>query len=160
MSPQLRTVASTLVLALACAGCGGGDGGGDSPEQAGPCVVNYLEPIVILDPIFDYGNGSVLLEDIEVTDIRIDGRLADLQTLAQAPAKNMRLSDSKLICTVSPCGFGTQNGRYTFTLVKTGYRSVPIEVQAKYLRSFGVPGGCAVSYSGSTYPWVLFMQPA
>lgn len=87
--------------------------------------------------------GSALL-----SAFRIDGStvLPSELTRSDAVYGVQVTPDGELRCD-APCGFGTTEGRYRFTMEAAGYRPRSLDVEAVFE---GFSGGCPSSNSGST----------
>ena len=113
---------------------------------AGACDHEYRDPVLAL-ALRSGGPGTISLSGFS-----IDGRaVSALDQLAVPPAFHVRVVDDALICEV-PCGFGVEEGRYTFTAGASGFAPTPVDVEARY---DDFDSGCPSSNSGSTQIAVL-----
>lgn len=133
------TVTFTL---LAAAGCGGG-GAADNP-LAGPCVVQYAEPIVSIAQAVD-AVSSAPLPTVTLSELSFNGKALDPGQLPVA-ALNLAAAGSQWICT-TPCAFGSEAGEYRFSAAAEGHAAQPVNVTATYAQ---FTGGCPATYSGAT----------
>jgi hypothetical protein len=65
--------------------------------------------------------------------------------LTYPPAFGVTVEGSTLVCNV-PCGFGTEEGRYTFSVSAPNYKTSSVAQEGR----FQSHGGCPLTYSGST----------
>jgi len=84
----------------------------------GPCVHNYMEPILhittVRDTIKNYSPSFVILHDL-----RINGN-TQISRLVLVDSYSIVAKDSLFYCNV-PFGFGSEEGTYEFTVEAEGY---------------------------------------
>ena len=113
---------------------------------AGPCVHNYEDPILTIKSIEDAESGEQIPR-ITINEVFIDSVRKDVSSLVRESSQNVTLQDSSILCDV-PCGFGTETGRYEFTVHASGYEDTTMTKENIRYENFD--GGCPSSNSGST----------
>lgn len=137
---RIQTIQITLSAAVVVAGCGGG---GSEQPNAGPCVVNYTEPVVTISSAVN-SSSIAPVSDVTLTNISLDGLPADLRVLAFL-SSNIQVAGTTLVCKV-PCSFSTTEGNYAMSVSAAGYQVAALSFVAKYSNFIG---GCPATYSGS-----------
>lgn len=137
----LRPVGA-LFVASCLAACGGGGG---NVANAGPCVVQYSEPVLGIAAARS-ASGTASASSLSLSQVSFNGTPLDLAAAAAAPASGVSVVGTTFQCSV-PCGFGTQPGTYAFTASAPGFAATPVSASASYA-SFS--GGCPASYDGGT----------
>jgi hypothetical protein len=130
-------ILTILVFIICCAR--------NTDPVVGPCVHQYLDPIIRIENVSDGKSGQEILS-IKINHAQIDSMEINLQYLMNNVCFNVVLYDSALYCS-TPCGFGTEDGEYILSVSSVGYRDTTISVTAQY-QTF--KGGCPSSSSGST----------
>lgn len=103
----------------------------------GPCVHEYREALLQVVGARD-AQDNTPLPNFVIRQVQIDGREQDLRFVVAGPSYGVELKGDSLVCRV-PCGFGTQEGNYIFTVSAPGY---PPQVRG-YEGRYGVfHGGC------------------
>jgi len=133
--------AALLLVALGMASCGGSD---DSQPLVGPCVVNYLEPSLIISSVESSLSGAPI-PIVSLSGITVDGQPFNAALL---PGNfNVRPVDGALECTV-PCGFSVQEAALSFTVSAPGYTARTVTANGAYSVSGGNEAGCPLELSG------------
>jgi len=130
-----------LCIAGSAISCEQNEGG-----LAGPCVHNYEDPILAIKTIEDAESGEQIPR-ITINEVFIDSVRKDASSLVRESSQNVTIQDSSILCNV-PCGFGTEAGRYQFTVHASGYEDTTMT--QKNVRYENFDGGCPSSNSGST----------
>jgi len=108
----------------------------------GPCVHIFEEPILTIQSVNSAETGNSL-STIVLFEVTIDGIGRDATYLTQEMSENITIEDSVLICSI-PCGFGTLEGIYQFSVKSEGFKDTLITENATYNKS---EGGCPSSSS-------------
>ncbi|WP_111641123.1 hypothetical protein [Marinimicrobium alkaliphilum] len=153
--------AASLAMTALLVGCGSDDNG------FGPCVHNYLEPIITLERVIGTPAGTelsqVTLSDFSLGGIPFSAQelCPDMPTGMSYPpiggiyCENATPEDDVLICDL-PCQFGNSDGDYEFTLTAEHYAPKTVEVQPEYAV---FEGGCpSWNDEGSRYTFELDEQ--
>jgi hypothetical protein len=112
------------------------------PQNIGPCVHIYEEPILTIESISGGVDGNEISQAY-IYNIKIDSAKRDPVLITGEASKNISVEDSVIVCSV-PCGFGTEDGEYQFSVTADGYPDTTITSNAKYGKS---KGGCPSSSS-------------
>lgn len=113
---------------------------------AGPCVHNYEDPILAISSVEDAESGEQIPR-ITVDKVFIDSIRTDISSLVRESSQNVTIQDSSILCEV-PCGFGTLDGHYKFSVHASGYEDTTVTQENVRYENFD--GGCPSSSSGST----------
>jgi len=132
---SLAAIASSL-LVICLGACRAG---------MGPCVHQYREPVLNFAAAADAGTGA-RIDFFVIREVRVDGRLQDLAWLTPE-SRGVEVRDDSLICH-PPCGFGTSEGNYTFTVSAPGY---PEQVRGYEARYRVFKGGCPSYNDGGAH---------
>jgi hypothetical protein len=118
-----------------------------SPREnyVGPCVHMFGDPILTIESVSSTENGAPI-STINLFDIKIDNVSRNPLFLAQEMSENITVVDSVLNCTI-PCGFGTEDGTYQFTVSAEGFSDSTFTILSEY-NTF--VGGCPSSSSDGT----------
>jgi hypothetical protein len=119
---------------LACAG-----------NEMGVCSVEYEDSLLNFDRVTDARTNAVL-PDVTLRDFRYHDRAVSPATVLGGPLRGISAEGEAIRCT-APCGFGSQEGPYSFTVSRSGYRDTTLVVDAKYARRDGGSGGCPLRLS-------------
>ncbi|MEO5669646.1 MAG: hypothetical protein ABIR26_03040 [Ramlibacter sp.] len=138
-SSPLLTLA-TLIFGLTSCG-----GGGDDAPVAGPCVVRYAEPSLIISSVQNAATGAAI-PVVSLSGITIDGVAFNMAPLA-AEARNVRAVGSALECTTA-CGFTVHEGAIAFTVSAPGFLPRSVAATGAYSSRSGNPGGCPLDLTG------------
>jgi hypothetical protein len=133
-----RTALVLSVIVLMITGCGF-----EEEPGAGPCVHQFLSPVLAIVSVSDSNTGGGLSK-VTLGQLAIDGVPVRAETVAEM-SSNVVVDGGLLQCTV-PCAFGTQEGIYTFVASAAGYKPADVSVEAQYTTFIG---GCPSSSSGS-----------
>lgn len=122
--------------------------GCESPgdANAGPCVHFYEDPILLIESISDAKSGDQISQ-VNIYDVYIDSVKQDLSSLVTDSSQNVSVEDSVISCQ-TPCGFGTQNGSYRFTVDTKNYQTKTLSIEQVSYDNF--EGGCPSRNYGST----------
>jgi hypothetical protein len=131
-----------VLFALAVSSCGGS--AESENEVAGPCSINFTEPVFVISDVRSSTTGA-RLSTVSIQSISLDGVAYDL-SIRRPVILNAAVQGSSVQCTVS-CGFAVEEGLYAFTVTADGFRAKAVEVRAQY-SSFR--GNCPATFSGST----------
>jgi len=122
--------------------------------NVGPCVHIFEEPILTIQSVNSAETGN-LISTIEIFDVTIDDIDRDATFLTQEMSENITIEDSVFICSI-PCGFGTLEGTYQFSVKSEGFQDTVISENATYNKS---EGSCPSSSSdGAKINFSLFTQ--
>jgi hypothetical protein len=102
----------------------------------GPCVHTYREPILNIVAAMD-ARSNAPIHSFVIHEVRMDGIKQDFYFLL-AESYGVKAQGDSLVCQV-PCGFGSEEGNYTFTVTAEGY---PAQVRG-YEGHYSIfHGGC------------------
>jgi hypothetical protein len=133
--------AALILVALGMASCGGSD---DSQPLVGPCVVNYLEPSLIISSVQNSVSAAPV-PIVSLSAITVDGQPFNASFL---PGNfNVRSVGNTLECTV-PCGFSIQEAALSFTVSAPGYTARTVAASGAYSIHGGNEAGCPLELSG------------
>lgn len=120
----------------------------ESPGDAevGPCVHFYEDPILLIESISDAESGNQIPQ-VNIYDIYIDSVKQDLSSLVSDSSQNVSVEDSVISCQ-TPCGFGTQDGSYRFSVDANNYQTKTLSIEQVEYENF--EGGCPSRNYGST----------
>lgn len=130
--------APLLALALAMSACGGDD---SEESVAGPCVHLYQDEVLQLESASGRDTGAVIPE-LRLRDFSVDGAALSIDEVIAQRSSSVQRDGDVLRC-VLPCGFGVQEGEWTFAARAEGYAWTGQVVEARYAVTVG---GCP-SYS-------------
>ena len=136
--PDLCRVAPLLLCLAACGG------GGEERPLAGPCVVNYLEPSLIISSVQN-SMSAAAVPVVSLSNITVDGQPFNASFLPSNG--NVRVVGSALECTV-PCGFAVQEAALAFTVSAPGYVARTVTGNGAYSVRAGNGAGCPLDLSG------------
>ena len=143
MSPRrLPPLLTLALLVLGLTSCGGG---GDDPPLAGPCVVSYAEPSLIISSVQNAATGASV-PVVSLSGITIDGTAFNVASLPRE-AVNVKAVGSALECT-TPCGFAVHEGAIAFTVSAPGFVARSVAATGSYSSRSGNPGGCPLNLTG------------
>lgn len=125
----MKRLLTVSILIFIFAGC--------EPGTMGPCVHIYEDPVLTISSVTAGKNGESISQ-ITITDVQVDGAAQSPDQLTGEVSENISVDDSAIVCTV-PCGFGTLEGSYEFTVSADGYRDSEAMTQASYSTN---EGGC------------------
>ena len=120
--------------------------------SVGPCIHVYREAVLQVVAVRDTEDNTPL-PNVVVRHVRINGREQNLMFLVAGPSYGVELRGDSLVGRV-PCGFGTQEGNYVFTVSAPGYPPQERGCEARY-RVFH--GGCP-SYNDGGVPITLGLR--
>ena len=135
---MIRRLSVVLTMATAVMGCG-------EEVTFGPCVHSYLDPVLSIVEVTDAETGAAV-SPIRVLDIHWGTIRHNPAFLVQGPAYSVTEIGGGLLCEVD-CGFGTDEGVYSFRIEADGYQALPIEITASYA---DFSPGCPSSNSNGT----------
>lgn len=148
---RARVVAVPLVVAavvLLAAACGGGGAGGAGP--VGPCLHEYRS--AVLEIVAAHVTGSETpVTRLVLRDVERNGAALPVHGLVLGPAHGLAVAGDALTCDV-PCGFGTDDGTWTFTAEGAGLPARSMEVHARYAEH---GGGCPSYDDGGTHVTIV-----
>jgi hypothetical protein len=111
-------------------------------SAGGPCVHEYHDPALVIETV-----GNPRPPVVNLHGILIDGRdPGGLAPLLSGPSFGATAVGDTIRC-VGRCGFGTTEGRFSFTATAAGFRPQQVEVNVRYR---DLDGGCPSSNAGST----------
>lgn len=138
---QGRRTAALFAVGLgalaAIHGCGPEDVG------VGPCVHTYLDPVIHIPAVTDYATGEEI-DSFVISDVVLDGQPIPVDRLTRVFSSGAEAEGDSLVCS-TPCGFGTDEGRYELTVSSSGYCPRRVDLEAQY-DTF--EGGCPSSNGG------------
>ena len=133
--------AALILAVLGMASCGGGDG---TQPLVGPCVINYLEPSLIISSVQNSVSAAPV-PIVSLSDVTVDGQPFYASLL---PGNfNVRPVGNALECTV-PCGFSVQEAALSFTVSAPGYAARTVAANGAYSVRGGNEAGCPLEVSG------------
>jgi hypothetical protein len=112
----------------------------------GPCVHFYEDPILLIESISDAESGDSISQT-NIFDVYIDSVKQNLSSLIRDSSQNVSIEDSVISCQ-TPCGFGTHDGHYQFTVNTTSYETKTQSIKNVDYNEF--EGGCPSRSYGST----------
>lgn len=118
-------------------------------NQMGPCEVVYQDALLGIARVTD-ATIAATLPQVTIRDVQFRGTpVPDLRALTAtgAPARGVTVTGGELRCDVA-CSFGSEEGVYTFTVSRAGYRDTTVTVDARYANREGASGGCPLILSG------------
>lgn len=130
-----------ILLMFSVAGCGGGS---DAQPLSGPCVVNYLEPSLIISSV-QSSTTAAPISVVSLSNITVNGAAFTPTSFPQGA--NVRPVGGTLECTV-PCGFSVDEAALTLTVSAPGYIDRPLAATGSYAIRGGNGAGCPLELSG------------
>ena len=111
----------------------------------GPCVHINEEPILSIQSVHSI-DAQTDISSIVIFDVFIDGVSISPSFFIDDLSENISVEDSLITCSI-PCGFGTMEGTYLFSVTADGYQESTITQNVAY----GTSGGsCPSSSSNGT----------
>lgn len=105
----------------------------------------YEEPIFTIQSVNSSKTG-INISLVEIFDVKVDSVSRNPAFLIDESSENIFVEGSILICTI-PCGFGTFEGTYQFSVKADGFKASIITKSARYNQ---LKGGCPSSSSDGT----------
>lgn len=116
----------------------------------GPCEHQFLEPILQISGVTNDGE-NLQVDTVYISEVKYNGNELH-PLLITSGSENITLDDELIICSL-PCGFGTQDGQYTFTAFTEELTETHFSFTASYARG----GGSCPSFStDGTVVWLDF----
>jgi hypothetical protein len=101
--------------------------GGCSSIMPGPCIVEYIDPILQITSITDQQTKAVI-QTISIDSVFINGRFVPLSSLRRG---NNAINQVKWTAS-APVDFWNDEGSYTIYLSAEGYKPTTVNVSATY----------------------------
>jgi len=128
----MRYLPSFLLAAIfLLSACDSGDPG------VGPCVHIYEEPVLNITSVTDEDTSAEIAQ-VQIYDVFVDEVARGTEDLTAMVSENITVEGATLLCTL-PCGFGTEEGLYTFSVNAEGYQETMVSQRAEYAT---FEGGC------------------
>lgn len=138
---------SRYILLLVLGACALLTAGCDSSRTVGSCEVDFEDPLIRITEAEGRGSGASIPE-LTLTDITLDGSEVRVPLLALESGATAGGEDS-LRCSV-PCGFGNDEGEYTFVVSAADYRSKKVDLGEVEYDEREERGSCpAIIFRGS-----------
>jgi hypothetical protein len=106
--------------------------------------ISFADPLFRVISATDSTTGAAIPRII-LSNITYAGTPADVSQLTLSPSFGVAVEGNAVVCNL-PCGFGTEAGRYTFSVSAAGHNTSDVVQEGRFQSA----GGCPLVYAGST----------